>query len=168
MAYEKLVDLGTELVTALGGSDNKTGKANPMSIEGYYLGSKNVQTTNGPSVIHVFQTAKGNQGVWGTKKLNDNLTSKVTGKMTLVEYTGKVKIAGGKTQHTYNIMVDKTNVIEVPDLQAGSSDAGPQNFDGDNFDQDTNDYQSNSSAALTQANDLQAKVAALRAKGKVK
>lgn len=170
MAYEKLVDLGTELVSALGGTDNKTGKPNPTSIEGYYLGSKNVQTSSGPSVIHVFQTPKGNQGVWGTKKLNDNLTARVAGKMTLVEYKGKVKIAGGKTQHTYDIMVDKTNAIEVPRLEAGSSDAGPEYVSGVGGydDGEMTNYQSSNSAALTQSNGVLSQIAELRAKGKNK
>ena len=113
MAYEKIKDLSTDTVFKLGGQDPKTGKPNPGQIEGYYLGSRAVQTSAGNAVIHVFQTPKGNEGIWGTKKLNDNLTRNVVGFMTLVVYKGKKKLSGGKTQHEYDMSVDKTNRIEV-------------------------------------------------------
>lgn len=115
MAYERVVDLSTDKVFALG-----EGKDKLSEIEGYYLGSRQVTTSNGPSLIHVFQTAKGNVGVWGTKKLNDNLTPPAMGNMMLVIYKGKVKIAGGKTQHTYEFNIDRDQRIDVPRLTVGA------------------------------------------------
>lgn len=126
MAYQKLTDLGTDQVFALGAGEGKKPR-----IEGYYLGSRTVTTTNGDSVIHVFQTPKGNEGVWGTKKLNDNLGASNRGVMTLIEYKGKIKLQGGKTQHTYEFMVDRDNTIEVTNLPSGSATAGVELTDAD-------------------------------------
>lgn len=122
MAYEKVNDLGTDVVHKLGGTD-KNGKPAPKQMEGYYLGSRPVVTSNGPAVIHVFQTPKGNEGIWGTKKLNDNLTVKLIGSMVLVQYKGKKKLTGGKTQHEYDISVDKSNTIDVVGLDASTEDS---------------------------------------------
>lgn len=116
MAYEKLTDLSTDTVFALGeGPDKK------RQIEGYYLGSRAVQTANGASVIHVFQTPKGNEGVWGTAKLNNNLNADIIGTMMLIVYKGKVKLQGGKTQHTYEFNIDRSQTIDVPRLTVGAN-----------------------------------------------
>lgn len=115
MAYQKMTDLTTDTVSALGEGPDKI-----KSIEGYYLGNRTVATSNGPSIIHVFQTATGNKGVWGTKKLNDNLGDGNRGVMTLVAYKQKVKLPGGKTQHTYDFSIDPDNTIEVGKLTAGN------------------------------------------------
>lgn len=114
MAYEKVVDLSTDTVVKLGGVDNKTNKPNPTSMEGYYLGFRSVKSDTGTSLIHVFQTPKGNQGVWGTADLNSKLGTIALGTQTLVEYKGKKKLAGGKTKHMYDVSRDPENVIDVP------------------------------------------------------
>jgi hypothetical protein len=131
MAYEKLTDLGTDQVFALGHGEGKQ-----LKVEGYYLGSRTVTTSNGQSVIHVFQTPKGNVGVWGTKKLNDNLGGGTRGAMLLIEYKGKVKLQGGKTQHTYEFNIDRDNTIEVPRLSSGASEAPVQIVEADGSDDD--------------------------------
>ncbi len=113
MAYEQVADLSADTVVKLGGVSNKTQKPNPTKMEGYYLGSRGVQTQNGPALIHVFQTPKGNVGIWGTKDVNDKLGSVFPGTMALVEYTGKRQLAGGKSLHTYKVSQDKENCIEV-------------------------------------------------------
>lgn len=128
MAYEKVNDLGTDVVHKLGGTD-KNGKPAPKQMEGYYLGSRPVVTSNGPAVIHVFQTPKGNEGIWGTKKLNDNLTVKLIGSMVLVQYKGKKKLTGGKTQHEYDISVDKSNTIDVVGLDAAAEEDSADDFE---------------------------------------
>lgn len=118
MAYQQLTDLGTDQVFALGVGEGKL-----STIEGYYLGARTVTTSNGDSVIHVFQTPKGNQGVWGTKKLNDNLGGSNRGVMTKIDYKGKIKLQGGKTQHTYEFFVDLDNSIQVANLPSGTNTA---------------------------------------------
>lgn len=168
MAYEKMADLGTDTVSALGGTNSKTGKPNPSQVEGYYLGARSVVTSTGASVIHVFQTPKGNEGVWGTKKLNDNLTRTVVGKMVLVKYKGKIKITGGKTQHTYEFFIDKSNAIEVDTLPEGNSIVEDEDMtDTDDSTDNTDDEDAAQTAALVAA-ERQAKVQALLNKNKSK
>jgi hypothetical protein len=158
MGYEKIQDLSTDTVFKLGGQDPKTGKPCPTQIEGYYLGNRAVQTSAGNAVIHVFQTPKGNEGIWGSKKLNDNLTRNIVGCMTLVVYKGKKKLTGGKTQHEYDMSVDKSNRIEV------SSDI-PNTYAED--EEDTTEYESSgayeedTAALLAQQAEQKAKVEAL-------
>lgn len=145
MAYQKLTDLGTDQVFALGIGEGKLSR-----IEGYYLGARSVTTSNGESNIHVFQTPKGNVGVWGTKKLNDNLGGNNRGVMTLIEYKGKIKLQGGKTQHTYEFMVDPDNTIEVTNLPSGNNTANVElTSEDDNNDGVDEDFQQ--SAALAAA-----------------
>jgi hypothetical protein len=128
MAYEKVKDLSTDTVVKIGGVDSKTGKKNPTQMEGYYLGSRVVQTNNGESRIHVFQTPKGNIGVWGTKDLTDKLSQVIPGTMVLVEYGGKRNLKGGKTLHTYTVSQDKTNILDIETLPAGSETAGDESY----------------------------------------
>ncbi len=113
MAYEKVSDLSTDTVVKLGGLNSKTGKPNPTTIEGYFLGSREVKSETGISVIHIFQTPKGNEGIWGTADINNKLAQLTPGTMTLVNYKEKRKLAGGKTKHVYDVMFDKENTIEV-------------------------------------------------------
>ncbi len=167
MAYEKLQDLSTDRVFKLGGTD-KDENPYPKQIEGYYLGSKTFQGTEGPSTIHVFQTPKGNDGIWGSKTLNDSLTSKVVGMMVLVVHKGKKKLSGKKTQHMYDISVDKENTIEVDASSAVevTDNSSDTEFEAaDNADDSTEDE--DQAAALAQV-ERQAKVQAMLNKGKGK
>jgi hypothetical protein len=157
MAYEKIQDLSTDTVFKLGGLDPKTGKPNASQIEGYYLGNKVVQTNNGPSVIHVFQTPRGNEGIWGSKKLNDNLTKNIVGCMVLVIYKGKTKRAGGKTQHEYDMSVDKTNRIEVSFDTPEADHAYEDEVDGNTY----SDASEDTTALLTAQAEQKAKVEAM-------
>ena len=124
MAYEKVSDLSTDTVVKLGGVNSKTGKPNPLNMEGYYLGSRTVKSENGVSAIHVFQTPKGNQGVWGTADINTKLGQIKPGTMVLVEYVEKRKLQGGKTKHVYSVSFDKDNTIEVAASTAQTYDDG--------------------------------------------
>ncbi len=121
MAYEKLTGLSTDNTVSLGKPDAKTGKTTTQ-VEGYYLGSKTINTTTGESVVHVFQTSKGNLGVWGSKTLNETLVVGVRGFMIKVDYLGKKKLAGGKTIHTYDFGIDRANKIDVADTMSAESD----------------------------------------------
>jgi hypothetical protein len=122
MAYKLVTDLSVDNVSKLGGVNAKTNKSNPTTMEGYYLGSRVVKTSTGESTIHAFQTSKGNAGLWGTKDLNDKLSQIPAGTMTLVEYTGKKKLAGGKTLITYNVSQDPEQRIDFTAATVTASD----------------------------------------------
>jgi hypothetical protein len=166
MSFKTVTGLDTENVFALGGVDQKTGKKNPTSLEGYYLGSKKVKTETGIALIHVFQTALGNNGFWGSADTNSKLAQVRVGTMTKVEFVEKKKISGGKTKKIFNVMVDDENVIDTGALNASSEGA----YDDDNGDSDEGGFEEEDaaqSAALADA-EKRARTASILNKGKTK
>lgn len=130
MAFKKKANLDVETVFKLGGVD-KNGKPQPKQIEGFYVGSRTTETEMGPSTIHVFQTSKGQQGIWGSKTLNTTLSANDVGYMIRVTYTGKKKLSKGKTQHTYDIEIDEEQQSTV---LLASSEAEGNDDDGNEVD----------------------------------
>lgn len=112
MAFKTLTDLSADQMIKLGGSDRKTGKKNPTQIEGYFLGSRAVETSKGAATIHVFQTPKGSVGVWGKTDMNNQLGRVPSGAMTRVSFTGMVATKNGE-MYKYKTEVDADNTIEV-------------------------------------------------------
>lgn len=140
MAFQKVSDLSTETVVKLGGINSKTGKPNPLKMEGYYLGCRTVKSENGESTIHIFQTPKGNEGVWGTADLNTKLSQVAPGTMVLAQYKEKRKLAGGKTKHVYDVMFDADNAITVASPSALASSVGDEDG-GSEYSDDTYEQQ---------------------------
>jgi hypothetical protein len=104
---------------------------NPDMIEGFYLGTKEVKNKEDGSTakIHGFRTPKGDFGIWGKTVSNRLLAEAPTGVMTLVKATGKEKIPGGKTRCTFDIRVDRTQFIEVPNAKSSNSMAPDESDD---------------------------------------
>lgn len=127
MAFQEVTSLDATTVIALGKTDKKTGKPYPKTIEGYYLGNRKVDGKLGESTLHVFQTQKGNVGVWGTTDLNKKLSSVPVGTMSKAEFTGMTPTPRG-AMHTYKVMKDSDNTIEV---SAASQYAQPDQEDAD-------------------------------------
>lgn len=114
MGYQKKADLATETVIQLGGTNSKTGKANPSSVEGYYLGAKTTQSDFGEGKLHIFQTANGNVGVWGKTNSNRLLSSEHVGQMCKLVFTGMGKPQKGrKPPYSYELFFDQDNSISV-------------------------------------------------------
>jgi hypothetical protein len=57
-------------------------------IEGFYLGSKDVDSDYGVAKLHIFQTQEERVGIWGKTYLDTLLTSDLLGLQCLVEMTG--------------------------------------------------------------------------------
>lgn len=112
MAFKKLLSLECEATTALGGQDRKTGKKNPTTVEGYFLGSRDVESPRGKNKLHVFQTRNGNIGVWGKTHLNQQLGSVKPGTMSRVSFTGMMQTKNGE-MYRYGVEVDDSEIIEV-------------------------------------------------------
>lgn len=115
MAFQEVVSLDCDSAIQLGGKDRKTGKAHPIRIEGYYVGSKDVpspKAKSGFSKLHVFQTSKGAVGVWGKTDLDRKLASATAGSMTRVTYTG-MKETKNNPMYVYKVEVDSENTIDV-------------------------------------------------------
>lgn len=112
MAYQKVPQEAGDTI-ALGGMNNKTGKANPTKVEGYYLGARQVDTQNGPAFLHSFDTAKGKIDVWGKTNLNQRLKSVPIGTMTLVTVESEMKKTARGRMYLFDVQYDPENIIEV-------------------------------------------------------
>ena len=134
MAFQEAQDLGCETTIRLGGTDKKTGKSNPKSAEGFYVGSRRVTTKFGPSWVHVLQTSKGNVGIWGKTDLDSKLLAITKGTMVRLTYTHSVPSNKGNDLMKYKVEFDKDNTIEVSDA-AATEDSGSSE-DGDYADND--------------------------------
>lgn len=114
MAFVEITDLNCEVTTALGGRNKTTGKANPTKIEGYFLGSKSVESRKaktGFAKLHIFKTEDGNVGVWGKTDLDRKLSSAVPGTMIRVTQNGMVPTPNGE-MYKYKVEVDSANTLE--------------------------------------------------------
>lgn len=158
MAYEKVVDLSTDTVHKLGGVDAKTGKKNPISIEGYYLGCRMVKSENGESTIHVFQTPKGNEGIWGSADTNTKLGNVTPGTMTNVVFKAKIKIGGGKTKNTFDVFVDNEQTIEVAGKGFNRNSAAEDSYEAS--DDTTEEYTSDDADEEDAGQEVAAQLAA--------
>lgn len=185
MAYQEVNDLSVDNATALGGVNRKTGKKNPTTIEGYYLGSRKTDSPkakSGFAYIHVFQTKTGNQGIWGKTDLDRKILAVNPGTMTCVTFTGMLKTPNGE-MYKFKVQFDASNTIEVggwndkQDEDQESDDNAPSNsYGGGSDDEETGDnddvqedtYRPSKVASSSSAEDRRAKVQALIGKGKNK
>lgn len=137
MGFKEVASLDAEVTIAIGKTD-KNGKAFPKQAEGYYLGSRTVESKRGESKLHFLQTAKGNLGVWGTTDLNRKLLQAPVGTMVRITSTGTKPTPNGD-MYTYRVEQDTDNTIEVANLEAGSAtSASDETFvnEDDNDDED--------------------------------
>lgn len=128
MGFQEVQSLDCEVTTALGGFNKKTGKANPTKIEGYYLGVKEVsspKSKTGKSTIYIFQTAKGNVGVWGKTDLDRKMSGATLGCMTRVTQSGKVATPNGE-MYKFKVEVDKENVTDLELAQTSSLESASE------------------------------------------
>ena len=167
MAYETITDLSCDTVVALGGMNQDTRAKNPTSMEGFYLGAKSVTNRDGiVSFIHVFQTPKGNQGIWGKADTNTKLAQVVKGTMTLVTFDRIVKLNGGKKKYVYTVQQDREQSIEVSTSNItdtpSSSDSNDDyaSEESDSNDEDDNNEDADQDTALAAA-ERKAKMQAL-------
>lgn len=119
MSFKEVATLDADKVIALGGVDKQNkNKPNPKSAEGYYLGSRKVESKkakSGYSYIHYLQTETGNLGVWGKTDLDRKLLSVSPGTMVRINQTGTRPTPNGP-MYVYKVEVDSENIIDVGDL----------------------------------------------------
>ncbi len=120
MAFKEVSSLDADVTVALGKKD-KQGKPYPKQAEGYYLGSREVASSTGPSKLHFLQTPKGNLGIWGTTDLNRKLGSTEPGTMVRITSTGTKKTPRGE-MYTYKVEQDSDNTIPI--LSSGNNGGG--------------------------------------------
>src|SRR5882757_8799082 len=109
MAFEEYQDDRADFTVSLGGTNKKTGKANPTSVEGYYLGSKRVpddKKKTGYEWIHRFQTQKGTVDVWGKTDMNKKMKSARLGVCVKIEATGETKATKNGDMKIFKVLGD--------------------------------------------------------------
>lgn len=131
MAFKTVADLASDTAITLGGSDKKTGKPNPKTAEGYYIGFKTTTSKFGDAKLHIVQTPKGNLGIWGKTDMDNKLSGVIPGSMVRITYTGEVPSGKGNPMKKFTVEVDDDNRIEV----AGTAPAEGQDL-GSADDQD--------------------------------
>jgi hypothetical protein len=168
MAYKQIQDLDTETTISLGGVNKKTGKKNPTSIEGYFLGKKEVESKkskNGKAFLYTLQTEKGNVGVWGKTDLDRKMSAVSEGTMIRITQSG-MKATQNGDMYKFTVEVDDENTIEVaaPKISASSDDDEPSLDEDEEIDSYESEESTQQAALL--AAERQAKVKALLAKKK--
>lgn len=135
MAFREVADLDCSETVAIGGKNKETGKPNPKSIEGYFIGTKKTETKLGECSLHILQTQKGNVGVWGKTNLNQKMTAVKPGQMIRISFVGLVETKFNP-MFKYKVEVDPENTIDV--ASASGNDA-PEDFEaeeGESFNSD--------------------------------
>lgn len=171
MAFKTVTDLDAETTISLGGFNKKTKRDNPTSVEGYYLGKRDVASKKAKSgfcSIYYFQTPKGNIAVWGKTDLDRKMGGVTPGLMVRASFDKMVPTPNGE-MYKYKVEFDPDNTIEVSALPSGNTTAG----EGDSDTSTTEDYSTDDaddedlaqSAALAAA-ERQARVQAMLNKNK--
>ncbi len=132
MSFKEINSLEADTTTAIGGVDKKSKKTNPTKAEGYFLGTKLVESAmsqTGTCKLHIIQTAKGNLGIWGKTDLDRKIAALGTrglGALIRITFTGKQPVKGKQDMYKYKVEVDEFNRIEV----AGSEESSISEEDG--------------------------------------
>lgn len=172
MGFQEITSLDAEMTIAIGGMNKKTGKKNPTSIEGYYLGKREVESKKsktGKAFVYYFQTSKGNVGVWGKTDLDRKMESATPGTMLRVSHTGMLATPNGE-MYKFKVEFDPSNTITVAGSNEASGGYEEEEAPGFDSDEELDSYDSDEAPAYKaptpalSASDRQAKVQALLAK----
>ncbi len=131
MSWETAVTLNADVTYVLGGTDEKTGKPNPKSVEGYFLGNRITPDKGyGPGTLHIFQTKEGNVGIWGKTSSKGLLTDVMVGRMCLLTFTGMSVPAkkGRQPAYQYKLQFDRANTIDVSGIDVNAADESEPDY----------------------------------------
>ena len=134
MAFKEVNDLDTNNTIALGGLNKKTGKPNPKSLEGFFLGRKDVESKmakNGLCSLYILKTPDGNVGVWGKTDLDRKMVGLNPGVLVRISFTGTQKIPGKNDMYKYKVEVDEEQCIEVQSPEPDQEEASDGCSDSD-------------------------------------
>lgn len=142
MGFKDVNSLECDTAIQIGGVDKKTGKKSPTSIEGYFLGGRDIPSkfsSTGKAKLWVFNTDKGNVGVYGKTDMNKKLEAVVPGTMTRVTHAGSVPTRKGNDMIKYRVEVDADNTMDVSGLNqaAAEYDGGEVSGEGEEYEEDT-------------------------------
>lgn len=116
MAFKELLNLDADTSTAIGGFNKKERKDNPTEAEGYFLGTKVVESSlsaTGKANLHILQTDKGNLGIWGKTNMDQKLAAVTPGVRVRITFVGTQPSKKGSPMYLYKVLVDADDSIEV-------------------------------------------------------
>lgn len=172
--FKEVLDLNPDTVISLGGKNKKTGKPNPTSIEGYYLGKRAIEDRkkkSGKSYIYVFQTAQGSVGVWGKTDLDRKMLTATPGQMMRASFDRMVETPNGD-MYKYKVEFDDSNTIEVAatiesnEQEGYSDDADFNNQESTDSEAEAYEQEELEAAATQLSAEKKAKVEAILNKGR--
>lgn len=141
MAFTEIASLDTDVTTQIGGVNKKTGKKNPTTVEGYYLGSKKIdskKSKSGYAYLHILQTPKGNIGVWGKTDMDRKLTTIEAGTMVRITFDKMVPTPNGD-MYKFKVEADSANKADVSGLSE-AVETGNEEGDGAGVGDNGEDY----------------------------
>lgn len=168
MSFKEVQTLDAAVTIALGGRNRATGKENPSSIEGYYLGRREVasrKSKTGLCFIHYFQTPKGNVGVWGKTDLDRKLGTVPVGAMTRAAHVGMQATPNGD-MYKFKVEVDTDNKVEVAPFEATESEGSEENEQYGNDEDYGTEEETEAPLAAVKRNEGRDRVQALLSKNK--
>lgn len=124
MAFTEVQDLGCDKAISLGGRDKKTNKPNPTTVQGYYLGSRDIASKfskTGFAKMHILSTPTGNVGVYGKTDLDRKIAEVRAGCMVRITQNGSVPTNKGNDMLKFKVEVDTDNTIDVGNLASAPS-----------------------------------------------
>jgi hypothetical protein len=127
MARKKVIDLNADSTVKFGRQEGALPKGS--TFEGYYVGSKTVQSSMGPSQLHVFQTDDGSVGVWGSAQLNQKLQG-LQGMKTFIKFVNEIKVPKGRMK-VFEVEYDDEDTIDVAGTQVNFRQAEEPESDDD-------------------------------------
>ena len=143
MAFKEIQSLQAETTVQLGNGPNQA-----ESIEGYYLGYKEVDNDlnpTEPAKLHIFSIEGKNVGVWGKSIMNNKLASVPApsnpNKTSDVAYLTTVTFLGLKPSYkkgrhpakNFSVGYDDQNFISVSTLESGISTGEDNSIDAEDF-----------------------------------
>ncbi len=159
MSFKTVATLDADVTIKLGGRDKKTGKANPTSAEGYYLGTREVtspKSKTGKARLHFLQTSKGNVAVWGKTDMDRKLANVNPGNMIKITFDKMVNTPNGE-MYKYTVAFDADNTIDVEGLNdsaeasdgTDSGDYEEQSSSSEEYDDETTQEEEEDNAVPT-------------------
>lgn len=113
MGLTEVISLDADVTYSLGKLNKSTGKTDPKSVEGYYLGYQQLPDNKyGKSGLHYFKTKTGTVAIWRAGDLDKKLANVKVGTMTKAEFVG-MKPTNKGDMRSFKVYNDKANFIEV-------------------------------------------------------
>lgn len=135
MGFTEVLSLDCDKAVGLGGRDKKTGKPNPKTATGHFVGSKDIASKfskTGFAKLHILSTPEGTLGVYGKTDLDQKMAAVTPGALVRITQTHSVPTTKGNDLLKFKVEVDMDNMIDVGNFnQSSAAAASDSSDDGD-------------------------------------